>query len=219
MKRIATIIPLSLMVLALCFCGEKKKEEVVQVKKTTLLPPGEFGIARHVWGNSVTAQNPLERIKAAEEVKDTVITLKGTEKATVETNKGNIVIELFTKDAPNTISNFIRLAETGFFDGLTWHRYEEGFLIQGGDPTGTGKGTLSYTIPFERNPRKHEMGSVAMARVGEDLNSASCHFYVCLSQQPHLDGSYCVFGKVIEGLDAVTQIRVGDTIRKVTISR
>ncbi|MBD3286484.1 peptidylprolyl isomerase [candidate division WOR-3 bacterium] len=146
------------------------------------------------------------------------VKLEGTEKAIVETNKGNFWIELYSKDAPNTVSNFIRLGESGFYDGLTWHRYVEGFVIQGGDPTGTGMGDPGYTIDFEENERVHETGAVGMARK-PDINSASCQFYIALNPLPQLDGKYCVFGIVTEGMDAVRQLRAADTILRIEVVR
>ncbi|MBN2381233.1 peptidylprolyl isomerase [candidate division WOR-3 bacterium] len=204
---------MSLLVLGLSFCAKKPEPEPV---KATLAEPDEFGIARRIWGEEVTAQ---DRVDAAAQVKNHKIEFTGSEKATVQTNKGDFVIELYPDDAPSTVANFVRLSQVGFFDGLIWHRYEEDFLIQGGDPTGSGNGNPGYTIPFEQSPKKHEKGSVAMARVGSDLNSGSCQFYICLTPQPHLDGSYCVFGKVVEGMDVVYQIRASDSILKITVTR
>ncbi|MBN2381234.1 peptidylprolyl isomerase [candidate division WOR-3 bacterium] len=146
------------------------------------------------------------------------IELSGTEKATIQTNKGAFVIELFSEDAPNTVVNFIRLAESGFYDGLIWHRYVPDFVIQGGDPTGTGSGNPGYSIDFEANDRTHEEGAVGMAR-SMDINSASCQFYVCLEPCHGLDGSYCVFGKTIEGMEVVQQLRAGDSIIKISVHK
>ncbi|MEA3310990.1 MAG: peptidylprolyl isomerase, partial [candidate division WOR-3 bacterium] len=165
-----------------------------------------------------TTVTPQDRVKVALAVKDKDIELQGNEKATIETNKGAIVIKLYSNDAPNTVRNFIRLAESGFYDGLIWHRYEPGFVLQGGDPLGSGSGNPGYNIPFEANERKHELGAVGMAR-GQDLNSAGCQFYICLSPQPGLDGGYVVFAKTVEGMDVVNELRRGDSIVKITISR
>lgn len=116
------------------------------------------------------------------------------------------------------MKNFIRLAEAGSYDRLIRHRYVEGFVIQGGDPLGKGFGNAGYTIDYEESGRSHEKGAVGMAR-GQDKNSASCQFYISLEPATFLDGSYAVFGKVIEGMDAVQELRAQDSIIKITITR
>jgi cyclophilin family peptidyl-prolyl cis-trans isomerase len=140
--------------------------------------------------------------------------------ADVETDKGNIRIVLDEANAPTTAGNFITLAESGFYDGLKFHRYVKGFVIQGGDPKGDGTGGSGKTIPLEKTSiYKHdEAGILAMAR-SSDPNSASCQFYITLAPAPHLDGGYAAFGKVSEGLDVVLNLRAGDTIRKISIIR
>jgi cyclophilin family peptidyl-prolyl cis-trans isomerase len=125
--------------------------------------------------------------------------------ATVETNKGTFSFELFPEDAPATVQNFVKLAREGFYDGTIFHRVVPGFVIQGGDPTGTGTGGPGYTIKAEFNARKHVAGTVAMAR-SADPNSAGSQFYVCLASAPHLDRSYTVFGQVVDGMDVVQAI-------------
>jgi peptidyl-prolyl cis-trans isomerase B (cyclophilin B) len=162
--------------------------------------------------------NARERVSLALQVKDRPVTLTGDERAHVQTNKGEFTFELYSNDAPNTVRNFIRLSEAGFYDGLIWHRYVEGFVIQGGDPLGTGYGGPGYTIDYEESGRSHVKGAVGMAR-GADPNSASCQFYICLEPALNLDGNYCVFGCVIEGMDVVAQLRAGDTIQSIVIKR
>ncbi|GAB4348859.1 MAG: hypothetical protein Kow0099_31600 [Candidatus Abyssubacteria bacterium] len=125
--------------------------------------------------------------------------------AVVETNKGTFSFELFPEDAPHTVENFVTLARKGFYDGTIFHRVVPGFVIQGGDPTGTGTGGPGYTIKAEFNKRKHMAGTVAMARSSHP-DSAGSQFYVCLAPAPHLDGNYTVFGRVIEGMDVVQVI-------------
>jgi len=159
-----------------------------------------------------------KRVELALEVKDRPVNLSKKDFAFIETNKGNFVIELYSKDSPATVSNFIRLAKAGFYDGLIWHRYVEGFVIQGGDPTGTGRGNPGYTIDFEVNSKTHEKGAVGMAR-GPDLNSGSCQFYVCLESQNQLDGAYCVFGIVTSGMDVVEMLRAEDSILRITVEK
>ena len=138
-------------------------------------------------------------------------------KAQIETQKGTMVIELFEQDAPNTVANFEKLIKEGFYDGLTFHRVIPNFVIQGGCPNGTGTGGPGYTIKCELkdNPRRHERGSLSMAHAGRDTGGSQ--FFVCHSPQPHLDGNHTVFGKVVEGLEVVDEIRQGDVMEKVTI--
>ncbi|MBO4547690.1 MAG: peptidylprolyl isomerase [Abditibacteriota bacterium] len=139
-------------------------------------------------------------------------------KATIQTNKGIIEIELFEEKAPITTRNFIGLAKKGFYDGLTWHRVVDGFVIQGGCPKGDGTGGSGVHIPLEVCPElKHDSeGVVAMAR-SMMPDSASSQFYITLGAFPHLDMQYAVFGKVISGMDTVRSIRQGDLMQKVTI--
>src|SRR3989338_1759193 len=138
--------------------------------------------------------------------------------ATIETYKGRIKFELYQNKAPITTKNFIELAQSGFYDGLTFHRVEPGFVIQGGDPKGDGTGGSKKTIPLEIHPDlKHVKGAVAMARTN-DPNSAPSQFYITLSEVYQLDGNYAVFGKVTEGIDVAESIRVGDKMNKITIS-
>jgi cyclophilin family peptidyl-prolyl cis-trans isomerase len=138
-------------------------------------------------------------LMAAEQVKgDKMI-------AAVETNKGTFSFVLFPEDAPGTVANFVDLAKKGFYNGTIFHRVVASFVIQGGDPTGTGMGGPGYTIKAEFNKHKHVAGTVAMARAA-DPDSAGSQFYVCLAPAPHLDGGYTVFGQVIEGMDVVRAI-------------
>lgn len=137
--------------------------------------------------------------------------------ATIVTEKGTIKFELYEKDAPITTKNFIDLAQKGFYDGLTFHRVEPGFVIQGGDPRGDGTGGSGKTIPLEIAPNlTHKKGAVAMAR-SNDPNSASSQFYIVLEDAKFLDKSYAVFGQVLEGQDVVEKIAKGDKMLKVTI--
>jgi cyclophilin family peptidyl-prolyl cis-trans isomerase len=145
---------------------------------------------------------------------------------TMETTKGTIQIQLFMKEAPITSGNFLDLVKKGFYNGLTFHRYEPGFVIQGGDPKGTGHGGYvdpatgtERRIPLEKKPSlKHDAaGVVAMAR-SNNPDSASSQFYITLAPASFLDNppGYAVFGKVLSGLDAVLQLRAGDKMTKVT---
>ena len=139
--------------------------------------------------------------------------------ATIETDKGTIKFELAEDLAPITTANFIGLAESKFYDGLIFHRYEPGFVIQGGCPQGTGTGGSDQKIKLEVTPNlKHgEAGAVAMARSSHP-DSASCQFYITLGPAAFLDMQYAVFGRVTEGLDVAQQLRAQDKIKSVTIS-
>lgn len=138
---------------------------------------------------------------------------------TIETTKGTIRAALYTDKAPISANNFIALAKKHFYDGLTWHRVVPGFVIQGGDPTGTGEGGSGTTIPLEIVPGvgHDSVGVLGMAR-DSNPDSASSQFYITQSAVPRLDGRYAVFGKVIDGLDVVMAITVGDRMTKVTVN-
>ncbi|MCS6775913.1 MAG: peptidylprolyl isomerase [Chloroherpetonaceae bacterium] len=145
--------------------------------------------------------------------------------AVLETTQGIIRIELFEDRAPITTHNFVDLVERGFYDGLTFHRYEPGFVVQGGCPLGTGTGGFvdaetrkERRIPLEVTPelRHDAAGVVAMARTAEP-NSASSQFYITLQATPFLDMQYAVFGKVTEGLENVMRLRRGDRIHRARI--
>ncbi|MEW6087139.1 MAG: peptidylprolyl isomerase [bacterium] len=143
---------------------------------------------------------------------------KTMEVAVIQTKKGNIIFKFFPDDAPNTVDNFKKLANKGFYNGLKFHRREPGFVIQGGDPKGNGTGGPGYTIKAEFNMKPHLEGTVAMARSNAP-DSAGSQFYICLAPAPFLDGQYTVFGQVIEGIDVVHKIAVGDVMEKVTIEK
>ena len=138
-----------------------------------------------------------------------------TYEAVIHTSKGDITCELNTA-APISCTNFIQLAKGGFYNGLTFHRVVPGFVVQGGDPKGNGTGGPGYTVKAEFNARKHVRGSVAMAR-SQDPDSAGSQFYITYGPQPHLDGSYTVFGQVVSGMEHVDRIKQGDRMRSVAI--
>ena len=135
-------------------------------------------------------------------------------RAIMNTEKGVINLELFSEDAPNTVQNFVDLAQKGFYDGLNFHRVIPNFMIQGGCPQGTGTGGPGYTIDCEINSNKHLAGSLSMAHAGP--NTGGSQFFICHSPQRHLDGVHTVFGKT-EDMDVVNAIRQGDRIVAVTI--
>ena len=136
--------------------------------------------------------------------------------ARIRTPKGDIVFRFYPDDAPQHSAAFIKLARAGFYDGLTFHRVEPGFVIQGGDPSGNGTGGPGYTLDAEFNERPHLKGTVAMARASSP-HSAGSQFYICLEDAPFLNRQYTVFGHVVEGQSVVDQIRPGDVMEKVTI--
>ncbi len=137
---------------------------------------------------------------------------------TIEMEKGNIVFEMYPDLAPKTVERISYLVESGFYNGLTFHRVVPGFVIQGGDPKGNGTGGSGVKLPAEFSKKPHITGTVAMARA-QDPNSADSQFYICLAPQPFLDGQYTVFGQVIEGMDVVQKVRIGDVMKKVTLKK
>jgi peptidyl-prolyl cis-trans isomerase B (cyclophilin B) len=137
--------------------------------------------------------------------------------AEIAMEKGGVIkIEFFGDDAPKTVENFVTLAKKGFYNGLVFHRVIPGFMAQGGDPKGDGTGGPGYTIKDEFNKQKHVRGAVAMARTSAP-NSSGSQFYICFEPQPHLDGGYVVFGKVVSGMNIVDNIKKGDKMKSVKI--
>ncbi len=140
-----------------------------------------------------------------------------TQTAEIAMEKGGIIkIEFFPDDAPKTVENFVTLAKKGFYNGLTFHRIEPNFVVQGGDPKGDGTGGPGYKIKAEFNKNKHDRGAVAMAR-SNDPDSAGSQFYIVLAPANFLDGKYTVFGKVVSGMNIVDNIKKGDKMKSVTI--
>ena len=138
--------------------------------------------------------------------------------AEIKTDRGSIKLELFPNYAPKTVNNFVFLAQQGFYDGVSFHRVISNFMIQGGDPTGTGSGGPGYSFEDEvaDNPLTHETGVISMANAGPNTNGSQ--FFITHSPQPHLNGNHTVFGKVVSGQDVVDSIRQGDKIERVIIS-
>lgn len=150
---------------------------------------------------------------------DLTVDANGMSKATIvmNTTQGTIKFKLYPQDAPHTVDRFVELAQKGFYNGLTFHRAIEGFIIQTGDPSGSGTGGSGQHLKAEFNNRRHLDGAVAMARAPSDPGSADSQFYITLSPQPRLDHNYTVFGQVIEGMDVARKIKVGDKITSLTI--
>ncbi len=138
-------------------------------------------------------------------------------KMILKKDNNEVLIDLFEKDAPITVNNFVSLINKGFYDGLTFHRVIPGFVAQGGDPNGNGTGGPGYTIPCEteNNPNKHEVGSLSMAHAGKDTGGSQ--FFICYNPLPHLDGVHTVFGKVTKGMEHIFNLNQGDVIKAITI--
>lgn len=146
------------------------------------------------------------------------VDLKKAYRATIETTKGPIELELYPKYAPKTVNNFVFLAQEGFYDGVKFHRVISDFMIQTGDPTGTGTGGPGYKFDDElkTNPLRHETGVISMANAGPNTNGSQ--FFITHSPQPHLDGMHTVFGRVVAGQNVVDTIAQGDRMVKVMVS-
>jgi len=143
---------------------------------------------------------------------------KGPKAVITMANGGKIELEFFPEVAPKHVENFITLANKGFYDGLTFHRVEPGFVVQGGDPNGNGTGGPGYTVPAEFNDKPHLRGTLAMAR-SADPNSAGSQFYICLADAHFLDHNYTVFGRVTKGMGVVDKIKIGDKMKSVKIKK
>ena len=136
----------------------------------------------------------------------------------IATNRGSIELELYPQHAPQTVNNFVFLAGQGFYDGVKFHRVIANFMIQGGDPTGSGRGGPGYRFADEchGNPLRHERCVISMANAGPNTNGSQ--FFITHLATPHLDGKHTVFGKVTSGEDVVDAIRQGDTMVSVTVA-
>ena len=143
---------------------------------------------------------------------------KKTFTATFETSRGSIVVDLFPKDAPSTVNNFVFLAREGFYNGTKFHRVIPDFMVQGGDPEGTGRGGPGYKFADEvkNNPRKHQRGSLSMANAGPNTNGSQ--FFITHIATDWLNGKHAVFGKVRTGQDIVDATKQGDKLNKLTIT-
>jgi peptidyl-prolyl cis-trans isomerase B (cyclophilin B) len=141
-------------------------------------------------------------------------------KATIKTDKGNMVVEFYEKDAPGTVANFVKLSKQGFYNGLNFHRVIPGFVIQGGCPNGVGNGGPGYTIACELtgNNQYHDRGVLSMAHAGR--NTGGSQFFICHNRQntQHLDRNHTCFGRVVEGLEVIDAIKQGDRIHTIEIA-
>ena len=143
------------------------------------------------------------------------IEMNRTYHVVIKTNKGDIHLDLNPAEAPLTVNNFVVLARDGYYDGVTFHRVVPRFVIQGGDPTGTGSGGPGYNFKDEAVTRPYKAGTVAMANAGPNTNGSQ--FFICLEDQPGLPPNYTIFGDTVTGMDVVRNIRVGDVMQSVTI--
>jgi peptidyl-prolyl cis-trans isomerase B (cyclophilin B) len=169
-------------------------------------------------GESFTMpENPADRNNMYSTPPEMQIDPDTVYRATIETDRGVIELELYPQHAPKTVNNFVFLAQEGFYDGLSFHRVISNFMIQGGDPTGTGTGGPGYSFEDEvqDNPLTHETGVISMANSGPNTNGSQ--FFITHSPQPHLNGKHTVFGKVVSGQDVVDAIRQGDRIIRIKI--
>jgi cyclophilin family peptidyl-prolyl cis-trans isomerase len=200
-----------ILALGLVACGGPKDQEesMNQVRSCNVDP------------RPLASVGPAQRNDYYTNAPEMTIDPAKTYRATIRTSGGDIELVLAAADAPQTVNNFVFLSCQGFYDGLTFHRYEPGFVIQGGDPLGRGNGGPGYVVPAEIG-LPHIEGAVAMARLPDQVNpqrdSSGSQFYITLAPTPFLDGAYTVFGQVVEGMDVVQVIRAGDKIERVMIA-
>ncbi len=166
---------------------------------------------------AVTPSEPASKLKPMSYSAPPPMTIDTSKQytATIETGKGNIVLELFASDVSVTVNNFVFLAREGFYNGTTFHRVIPGFMAQGGDPTGTGTGGPGYSFADEFTEHTHVTGALSMANAGPNTNGSQ--FFITYVPQPHLDGMHSVFGQLVDGMDVLEAIENGDTIVRITI--
>jgi peptidyl-prolyl cis-trans isomerase B (cyclophilin B) len=219
---LALVVTAALAVSLAAGCGNEQQSSTetkgagsAQAQKTTAAEPaaGEKPAATaETTEKAGTVMKPLTKIvDGKREVVDVPYLPPGKKIATVETTKGTFKIELWEDKAPNTVTNFVSLANSGRYDGVAFHRVIDGFVAQTGDVENRGGyGGPGYTIPAEFDPNlKHVRGVVSMAR-GPEPDSAGSQFFIMLGDAPTLDGKYAAFGRVIEGMDVVDKIKKGD---------
>lgn len=137
--------------------------------------------------------------------------------AKLVTSHGEILINFLPEVAPKTVESIKERISEGFYDGLTFHRVIDGFMAQGGDPEASGRPNVDYNLDAEFSELEHKRGTLAMARMGHDINSASTQFFICYEDCPHLDGEYTIFGEVESGMEAVDELVNGDEMTEVTL--
>lgn len=202
----AAVLGLAVIIVAIFFFASKEKGEsdiLIPSPIPFTNPSPELTIKGEATRQAVNLPFPILK---KEEI--------ANQKIRIKTNKGDILIELFA-DSPIASSNFIYLVGKNFYDGLTFHRREQNFVIQGGDPKGDGTGGPEYTFPDEPVTREYKQGTVAMANAGPNTNGSQ--FFILLVDAPNLPKQYTIFGNVSEGMEVVDQIQVGDVMEEVTI--
>jgi len=213
----AGCVLVSVLLAALVFgIGCSKQQEVPPDASKAEMMKTEEAVAKPAAEEEKVAEEPVAKAAATDTTAKKIDAHDVVAVITMEKG-GEIVIEFYPDDAPKTVDNFITLTNKGFYNGLNFHRVIADFVAQGGCPKGDGTGDAGYNIPAEFNKRKHETGTVAMAR-SQDPNSASCQFYICLAPQQHLDNKYTVFGQTIKGMDVVKGINIGDVMKSVRIA-
>ncbi len=187
----------------------KSSDPIPTTVSSTVFDPEE--------ASSTMPANPLERNNMYSSPPSMQIDPAKTYHATIETNRGTIELELYPQYAPKTVNSFVFLAREGYYDGLTFHRVIANFMIQGGDPSGTGARGPGYNFEDEvtNNPLTHETGVISMANSGPNTNGSQ--FFITHSPQHHLNGKHTVFGQVSSGQEVVNAIQQGDTMVRITI--
>ena len=207
---------LPVLALTLCACQSPSME---QTQANTKTPP-EIAVHETPQPPAPPDDKAKETPMNQKEPKAQVAYVKMTIK-----DKGDLIIELDLKEAPKTSENFLNLVKDGFYDGIRFHRVVPKFVIQAGDPQSKtlpmghpqlGTGGSGKNIKFEPNNLKHKRGAIGMARA-QDPDSASSQFYICLEDLPQLDGNYIIFGRVVEGIEIIDKVRIGDTIEKAVV--
>ncbi len=192
------------------------------MKRCTILKSAIFlgTIMTFAAGSSAFADDKPADDKGAKDKSGATIDNKKLPQVLLKTNKGEILLELYEEEAPNTVANYISLVEKGFYDGLKFHRVIPGFMAQGGDPKGIGSGGPGYHIKCEcvrKDHRNHDRGVISMAHAGPDTGGSQ--FFITFEKTPHLDGKHTVFGHVIKGMDVVDKLKQGDVIEKATVKQ
>jgi peptidyl-prolyl cis-trans isomerase B (cyclophilin B) len=177
-------------------------------------------LAASLWQLATSKKYKLKKYKLQEARSQQQEAKNNMKKAEIHTDKGVMKIEFYEQDAPNTVANFIKLAKQGYYDGVTFHRVIPNFVIQGGDPTGTGAGGPGYKIDCELTGgnQYHDRGVLSMAHAGR--NTGGSQFFICHSREntAHLDRNHTCFGKVVDGLEVIDAIRQGDVMNKVVVT-
>jgi cyclophilin family peptidyl-prolyl cis-trans isomerase len=203
-----------------CPTGQKREENAMEKLKKTSLIALTFSLIFTVssCNNQKTKSESGQSAAQAENAGTMQVDSSGLSKtkAILKTVHGNIVFKFYPKKAPNTVTRISELIKQGFYDGLTFHRVVPNFVIQGGDPTATGTGGSGQKLKAEFNDIQHIKGTVAMARA-QDKDSADSQFYVALTNLPHLDRNYTVFGQVIEGIEILEKVQQGDKMLSLSL--